>query len=260
MKMRMALAQIQILPGDFQHNLNSASRFMQNAADNHTDMILLPELWSSGYDLEQAAHWSAANAALLPDLANLAQRHHLWIGGSLLEEDHGRIYNTFSLFDPQGNKHASYRKIHLFGLMKEDRILHPGSQPTFTSLPWADCGLAICYDLRFPELFRQYTLQGAQLFLIPAEWPLSRAKHWSTLLCARAIENQCFVAAVNSVAAGGETIFGGQSMLIDPSGNILSQASSGEEELVIADLDFDLVEQVRKTIPVFKDRRPDIYG
>lgn len=256
MIMRLALGQMQIKSGDFQHNLDKATLCMQNAAQQNADMLLFPELWSSGYDLERAPHWAARNAALFQDLAYLARQYRLWIGGSVLEEDQGRIYNTFVLTSAQGMQHTTYRKIHLFGLMDEDRFLHPGRQPVCTNLPWAACGLAICYDLRFPELFRKYALLGAHLILLVAQWPLSRIDHWKTLLCARAIENQCFIAAVNAVS---ETL-GGNSMLIDPWGSILAQASSNCEEVISADLDFDQVDRVRHTMPALKDRRPETYS
>lgn len=256
MIMRLALAQMLIKPGDFQQNLENARLCMQNAAQQNADMLLLPELWASGYDLENASHWAAVNAALFPDLANFARQYQLWIGGSLLEEDHGHIYNTFVLINPQGTQHAAYRKIHLFGLMDEDRFLHRGCQPVCTNLPWTACGLAICYDLRFPELFRNYALLGAHLILLVAQWPLSRIDHWKTLLCARAIENQCFIAAVNTVS---ET-FGGNSMIIDPWGTILAQSSSNFQEVIMADLDLDQVDRVRQAIPALKDRRPEVYS
>jgi omega-amidase len=118
--------------------------------------------------------------------------------------------------------------------------------------------MTICYDLRFPELFRRYALAGARLILVPAEWPHPRRAHWQTLLRARAIENQCFVAACNRVGITGNSTFFGASAVIDPWGEALVEG--GETELILtATIDLSLVDTVRKRIPVFEDRRPELY-
>ncbi len=134
-----------------------------------------------------------------------------------------------------------------------------GERATLAKLPWGTAGLAICYDLRFPELFRGYALAGARLILLPAEWPHPRLAHWRTLLRARAIENQYFVAACNRVGADPNgTRFFGHSTLIDPWGEAIAEA--GEEPcLLTATLDLAQVEEIRRKIPVFEDRRTDLY-
>jgi len=259
MKMRLALAQMQIIPGDLPGNLKIAKEMITAAVAQNAELILLPELWSSGYDLSQATIHSAANHEITETISILARKHHIWIGGSLLEDRNGKVFNTFSLINSQGNRHASYNKIHLFRLMDEDRWLNAGDSPITTQLHCGKTGLAICYDLRFPELFRHYALADAHLILIVAEWPLIRMDHWRTLLRARAIENQLFIAAVNAVGDSAGTVMGGQSMLIDPWGEIVAEGSPSEEQLITAELDFDLVDQVRQTIPALTDRRQDIY-
>ncbi|MCS7040082.1 MAG: carbon-nitrogen family hydrolase, partial [Caldilineales bacterium] len=120
-------------------------------------------------------------------------------------------------------------------------------------------GLAICYDLRFPELFRLYALAGAQLILIPSEWPHPRLAHWRTLLRARAIENQCFVAAVNRVGSDRANTFCGHSALIDPWGETVVEADDASVQLLTATVDFALVDDVRRRIPALADRRPECY-
>ena len=259
MKIHIALAQIQISPGDQHKNLQKAGEMIRAAACQNADVILLPELWSSGYDLSHAAHWGAANEEVSQSISDLARQHSIWIGGTLLEAQGENIFNTFSLIDPQGKRHAAYDKIHLFKLMDEDRFLTAGDHPVITELPCGKTGLAICYDLRFPELFRHYTLAGARLILISAEWPLVRLEHWRSLLPARAIENQFFIAAVNAVGDSNGTLMGGSSMLIDPWGNIIIEGSTDSENLLIGELDIDLVDQARDSIPALSDRRPDIY-
>ena len=257
--MRLALAQMQIISGNLPGNLKKAKEMIAAAAAQNADLVLLPELWSSGYDLVRSAEHAEATKQITKSISSFASEHHIWIGGSLLEAQNGQIFNTFSFIDPQGKRHAAYNKIHLFSLMDEDRWLSAGDTPTITQLPFGKTGLAICYDLRFPELFRYYARADARLILLAAEWPLIREEHWRALLRARAIENQLFIAAVNAVGESAGTVMGGQSMIIDPWGNIIAKASPDEEHLLIAELDFDLVDQVRKAIPALTDRRPDIY-
>lgn len=223
-------------------------------------LILFPELWSSGYDLKNGMSHSHANLAILGELSRMAQEHQIFIGGSLLEDLSGKLYNTFYLLPPDGGQGAKYQKLHLFRLMHENRWLQPGKETCLVDLSWGKAGLAVCYDLRFPELFRTYALSGAQIVLLVSEWPLSRIAHWKTLLQARAIENQMYLAAVNCVGSAGKETFGGSSAVIDPWGELLVQGSEHEEQLLITELDLAQVEQVRQKIPVFDDRRPDIYS
>ena len=136
------------------------------------------------------------------------------------------------------------------------------SQPTVLAFSAAQsgdkCGLLICYDLRFPELFRTLALQGVELLLLPAQWPAARRYHWETLTAARAIENQLFLAACNSCGTAGETVFGGASRILGPRGELLAAAGVGEE-IVTAALDFSVLAEVRNSINVFHDRRPELY-
>jgi predicted amidohydrolase len=148
--------------------------------------------------------------------------------------------------------------MHLFRLMAEEKYLAPGEAATLADTPWGKIGMAICYDLRFPELFRRYALGGAQLILVPAEWPHPRRAHWQTLLRARAIENQCFVAACNRVGTTGNSTFFGASAVIDPWGETLIEGGEAEMILTVT-IDLALVDSVRRRIPVFEDRRPELY-
>jgi len=125
-------------------------------------------------------------------------------------------------------------------------------------LPWGRTGIAICYDLRFPELIRTYGVAGASLILIPAEWPYPRIEHWRTLIQARAIENQLFVAACNRVGVSGNTRFLGHSMIVNPMGDFIVEGGE-DETLLTASIDLDQVEQVRSLFNVNNDRRPEVY-
>jgi omega-amidase len=137
--------------------------------------------------------------------------------------------------------------------------LQAGQAPLAIDLPWGNTGIAICYDLRFPELFRRYAADGAKMFIIPAEWPLERIEHWRALLIARAIENQVYVVACNAAERTGDTTFGGHSMIVDPWGKVIIEG--GESPMLLtAAIELDVINEVRGRIPVWEDRRTDIYG
>jgi predicted amidohydrolase len=258
--MTLSLGQMTVSTGDPAANLARARAMVVEAARRGSQLVLLPELWSTGYDLE---HWRQYAAPLgsghFADIATLAREHCIAVGGSLLETQGDHATNCFALFGPDGDLWGSYRKIHLFKLMDEDRWLAPGQEVVTAESPWGALGLAICYDLRFPELFRRQAVTGARLILLPAEWPTRRIAHWSTLLRARAIENQCFVAACNCVGGSETDTFGGRSAVIDAWGETIIEAGSSET-LLTATIDLDLADRVRAHIPVLSDRRPELYA
>ena len=261
----ISLAQMDCILGRPQKNFERAGELLALAAQRGSDLAVLPELWSTAYDLENAAAYASSLSARgragnwFSRFAKLAKTHRLWLTGSILEvQADGLFYNCMPLYAPDGTLKGVYRKIHLFRLMHEDQYLAPGQGTTLLDLPWGKTGLAICYDLRFPELFRRYAIYGAQLLLIPAEWPSPRQEHWRTLLRARAIENQCFVAACNRAGVSQDTSFCGHSAVIDPWGETLAEAGSSEE-LLTGTLDLGLTDEVRRRIPVFEDRRPELY-
>lgn len=264
-QMTLSLVQMDCRVGDPEGNFTTATGAIAEAARRGSDLVLLPELWSTAYALDAAPSLASPLARSADDegwfgrMARLAAEHQLFVGGSLLEVRAGHFYNCFALYGPEGLLCGAYRKVHLFRLMDEEKYLAPGEEVVSLDLPWGRTGLAICYDLRFPELFRRYALGGARLMLIPAEWPHPRREHWRTLLRARAIENQCFVAACNRVGVTGSATFFGASTVINPWGETLVEAGEVETLLTIT-VDTDLVETVRRRIPVFEDRRADLYG
>ncbi len=259
MKYSIALAQTHIQIGDVSANLRIALQMIAEAARRGSKLVLLPELWPCGYDLPQAARHASATPEILAELNHQARQLNITIGGSLLEASPTGIYNAFAWVAPDLPEPVFYRKIHLFCPMDEDRYLLPGQQRVTVSPPWGPTGLAVCYDLRFPELFRRYALDGAVALALSAEWPARRAVHWQTLLRARAIENLCFAFACNCVGPSGDALFGGASAIISPWGECLAEASGIDEELLIAEIDTDQIERARRALPVFADRRPEFY-
>ncbi|MCB8921780.1 MAG: carbon-nitrogen family hydrolase [Ardenticatenaceae bacterium] len=261
MKLTIALGQMNVQLGNPQANLQKVAEFAAQAADMGADWLLLPELWSTGYDLQRAKEYATAvTHGIFAETAVLARNHRLAIIGSCLSDlGEGRVGNTAVYHNPAGEIQATYSKTHLFRLMDEDQYLTVGDALTPVETAWGKAGLAICYDLRFPELFRWYALRGARLMLLPAEWPQPRLAHWRTLLQARAIENQLFVAACNRVGEANGQIFFGHSCVVDPWGEVVLEMSE-DEGVATAVLDLSMVDNVRAQIPVFADRRPDLYG
>ncbi|GAB4577550.1 MAG: carbon-nitrogen family hydrolase [Anaerolineales bacterium] len=263
-KITLSLAQMHIELGNPEANFEQAAYWVAEAAQRGTDLILLPELWSTGYDLENwPRHATALDTGIFVRVAALAREYQIAIGGSLLEKQHDRAYNTFVLYDRTGTLTGAYAKIHLFRLMDEHLWLAPGETPRTIQIPTANTliptGLGICYDLRFPELWRGYALSGVQVALLPAEWPAARLVHWQTLLRARAIENQMFIAATNNVGDTKGTRFGGHSAVIDPWGETLIEGKD-QEDLLTVQIDLAKVAEVRRRIPIFEDRRPELYS
>jgi omega-amidase len=258
-KIIASLAQMHLILGQPETNLENAAGFIASAAKESSNMVLLPELWSTSYDLKKAKIHAEQNVSIVAQLAFLAKENHINIGGSLLEQNDGHLFNTYYLFSATGQLLARYRKIHLFRLMDEDKWLQAGDALQIIPFQWGQTGLAICYDLRFPELFRKYALENAILMTLCAEWPIQRINHWKILLQARAIENQMFFAGVNSVGMTGDTTYGGNSAIINPWGEVLVQGNDHDEQLLTAEIDLDQVSQCRQKIPVFQDRRPELY-
>lgn len=255
----IALGQMHVHTGQPQANLAQAREFAAQARDADADLLLLPELWLHGYDLERAWAWGALlGEGGFAKMAELARGFGLCIAGSLLERHTGGVSNTAVLYGPDGTLLGSYRKIHLFRHMLEARYLAPGDHAALCPTAWGPMGLAICYDLRFPELFRAMALEGALIFLVPAQWPAERLEAWILMARARAAENELVVAACNRVGSDGHVEFPGHSLVVDPWGNVLEEGDN-QERLLIAQVDLREIGEVRGYLTVFQDRRPDAY-
>jgi predicted amidohydrolase len=259
--MKTALIQMDIVLGDVSANRKKAQSMIEEGLRAGAQLFVLPELWTTGYKLDQIHQLAEPdNGPTLQMLKNIAKQNQVEImGGSLAELRDGKVYNTAYAFNQAGEMIGKYSKIHLIGLMAEDKYIAPGSSKCAFDMSFGKVGMNICYDLRFLELPRALALGGCQVMFVPAEWPTIRGKHWLTLNMARAIENQMFVLAVNRVGKDDNNAFFGNSMLIDPWGEVLAHGSSDQEEVVIADVDFSSVADIRKRIPVFADRRPQYY-
>ncbi len=256
----IALAQMDVPQGQPEANLARARDFAGQAREAGADLLLLPELWLHGYDLERADTLAAPlDEGGFADMASMAKDFEIHVVGSILERHQEGVSNTAVLFDPGGKLLGSYRKMHLFRLMQEHRYLTPGTHATLCPTPWGPTGLGICYDLRFPELFRTMALAGAKLFVVPAQWPVKRLEAWLLLARARAAENELIVAACNRVGQNSDGVtFPGRSIVVDPWGNTVIEGDD-RECLLIARVDLHEIDKARRYLTVYKDRRPAAY-
>ncbi|WP_321393901.1 carbon-nitrogen family hydrolase [uncultured Desulfuromusa sp.] len=253
-----ASIQFNISLGYIDANLDTATAALQRVAQQGARLAVLPEMWSCGYDYRNLTELAKETPRVLEEMQKECLKLDLVTVGSLPELEDDRIYNTAYVID-KGEIVGSYRKLHLFSTMHEDRFLSSGDHSLVIDTSIGRLGIAICYDLRFPELFRKLALAGAEIICIPAEWPKPRQEHWKTLLRARAIENQLFVIAANCCGIQGKLDFTGLSQLISPLGDVLQIAAEENIELV-AKLDFSEMESYRKKIDILNDRRADVYG
>lgn len=263
---RVALGQFSIQAGDPPENLRRVAELAPRAAEGGAELLVLPEMWATGYDLpNNARHVPDDSGAHLEAVRALARRHRLAIAGSLLTRRGDRFYNTATLVSAEGETLLHYDKLHLFTPFDEHHYLQPGDlagavtrEVTWPGGAHATLALAVCYDLRFPELFRRYAGDGAGLIVLPAEWPRSRTGHWRLLLQARAVENLCFVVGVNRTGSSNGTVFGGHSLVCDPWGEIIAEAGE-DDELLICEVDPARVAATRARFPALADRRPDLW-
>jgi predicted amidohydrolase len=256
----VSLAQINVRAGNPRINWDTVQERTAEAARRGSELVVFPELWDNGYALEKAKEIaSQINSGLFAQVAALSRSANIHILGSMLEKRGVGTYNTAALFAPGRGVLGAYRKIHLFGLMGEPQFLSPGESPLTLDAPWGTTSVAICYDLRFPELLRRYAVEGAKVLLLPAEWPVQRINHWRTLIQARAIENQYYVIACNCIGEHNGTTYGGHSMVVDPWGNLVAEAGDGETMLTVQ-IDLDKVDEIRREMPVLEDRRSSLYN
>ena len=255
----VSLAQINIKAGDPRVNWNTAQEAINEAARRGSDLVVLPELWDNGFALDKAKDVaSGLSGGLFAQVAALSKQLNIHILGSMLEKRGISVYNSAAVFSPRGVLGA-YRKIHLFEPMEETIYLSPGEAPLTIDLPWGRTSLAICYDLRFPELLRRYAVEGAKVLVLPSQWPNPRLNHWRTLIQARAIENQYFVIACNRVGESNGQTFFGHSMIVDPWGDLVVEGGESETMLTVK-IDTDIVDDVRNRMRVLPDRRPNLYN
>ena len=263
--MKIALAQFEVQRGAVVANLKVIRELASQAVAQGAQVVFLPEMCTTGFDWQRNRELLSQAAEHRAQIAQLAVEFDVAICGSFLEQTElGRAANTLYYFERTGAVAAQYRKVHLFTLFGEEKHVQAGEAIVTANTELGRIGGSVCYDLRFPELFRKCTLDGAVVQVLPAAFPHPRLAHWRTLIQARAIENQCYFIATNQcgIEGHGSTVgdihYFGHSMVVDPWGEILLEA--GESEGVyLTDVDISLVAKVRDRLTALNDRRPELY-
>jgi predicted amidohydrolase len=269
---RLRVACVQLNSTDSKaENIGRAERLVAQAAATGADLIVLPEKWTGigPPDLMRSLAESLDDGETVEAMSRWAKTHRVTlVGGSIVERREGRekLSNTCVVFDPQGEVQAVYRKIHMFDVevggqvYRESETEEPGEATVTTEVEDWKLGLTICYDLRFPELYRVLAVEGAEVVTVPAAFTLFTGKdHWELLLRARAVENQCYVVAANQwgTFADGKAAYG-RSLIADPWGVVLAEAPD-EDCVISAELDRARMEDIRRRLPSLANRQPAAY-
>ncbi len=230
--MRIAMIQMDAAEGDVERNTARAFSMLEEAAPR-SDLIVMPELWTIGYNFHDFSdHVISLQDSLIQKLSAFAREHRVVLeAGTLPISSAGKVRNTALLFDEKGNVQASYSKRHLFQGYLEGKLMEPGKNLMETEIHGVKAGMAVCYECYFPRMWRKMAKAGTTLVMAPASWPLEHILQWRVLTRARAIENGICVCAVNMAGTYHGTQLGGHSLFIDPLGHILAEAGEGEEIL-----------------------------
>ncbi|XP_069744817.1 omega-amidase NIT2 isoform X2 [Narcine bancroftii] len=268
MEFRLALIQLMVSPLKAS-NYNRLGTFVKEAASRGAKVVALPECYNSPY----GTNYFPEYAERIPGestrvLSEVAKEFGVYlIGGSIPEEDDGKLYNTCTVFAPNGSMLLKYRKIHLFDIdvpgkirFQESETLSPGSSLCTFDTPYCKVGIGICYDMRFTELAQIYTQKGCQLLVYPGAFNMTTGPaHWELLQRARAVDNQVYVAAVSPARNEKSSyVAWGHSSIVNPWGEVLAKAGS-EETIIYADIDLKYLSGIRQQIPILKQKRHDLY-
>ena len=260
--MRVAMIQMDMDLGAPEKNFAHAVELVHEAAKANPDVITLPETWNVGFfPKENLPALADKDCGQVKEIFSaLAKEHNVnIIAGSVanLRPD-GKVYNTACVFDRTGALVAEYDKVHCFTPSGEHEYFERGKSPCNFELDGVPCSVVICYDIRFPELIRSEMLAGSKVQFVVSQWPEARTLHWDTLNRARAIESQCYLSCTNSVGTAGATKCCGHSAVYAPMGECLI-LGGGDEQILVADMDLSIVDQVRSNINVYRDRIPEAY-
>lgn len=258
--MKISSIGLKSILGENETNLNHAVSKINEAMSQNPDVIVLPELFSTGFFPKDIKNHADKNGEKTKEiLGNLAKNLSVNIvAGSIINEKNGKFYNTSFTFNRSGNLVSEYSKTHLFTHANEDSYFSFGENLSVFELDGVKCGIIICYDLRFAELIRILALKGVEVLFVVASWPLLRLEHLRTLAQARAIENQFFLCLSNATSNIENVQYAGHSMIINPWGEILSQGDENEH-IINANVDLKVLKDIRESINIYKDRKTNLY-
>jgi omega-amidase len=255
MTLKIAIVQMEIDDGQKKENVDRALRYLEESKSLKPDIVCLPELFSTGYDLINSKLLAEPiSGETMTKLLEFSEGNFA-ILGTFLEERNRNYYNC-GFFVDNGQIIHIYRKIHLFAPMEEKKFLTPGNSISIFTFNDIKIGMGICYDLRFPEFFRKIASEGVKVIFLPSEFPEPKREVWKSLSFARSIENQCYFVAINRVGKGKQNTFFGNSLVADGKTIKLMNENPG---IGFYTLDMDNIEELRKDLPIFTDRREDLY-
>ncbi|XP_061484210.1 omega-amidase NIT2 isoform X2 [Rhineura floridana] len=268
-KFRLALIQLRVSAAKTE-NLNRACDLVKSAAGQGAKLVVLPECFNSPYGTKYFPEYAEKiPGESTQKLSEIAKECGIYlIGGSIPEEDAGKLYNTCPVFGPDGTMLAKHRKIHLFDInvpgkiqFQESETLSPGDRFSVFDTPYCKIGLGICYDIRFAELAQIYTQKGCQLLVYPGAFNLTTGPaHWELLQRGRAVDNQVYVATASPARdEKASYIAWGHSTVVNPWGEVIAKAAM-EETVIYADIDLKKLAEVRQQIPILSQKRSDLYA
>lgn len=268
MKFELALCQLMV-EKDQEDNLKRAEEMVRRAAKRGAEVIALPEMFNTPYSAKYFQKYAEEDGGPVERrLSALARECGVYlIGGSVPERDGKQIYNTCYCYDREGKRIGKHRKVHLFDVNVkggvsycESEVLSPGGHSTVIETEFCSVGIGICYDVRFPELFRKMTLEGAKLIVLPASFNMTTGPaHWELTLRTRALDNQVYFAGASPARnLDSPYLSYGNSCVVDPWGEVCGKADS-REGIVSAAVDLDYLESIRQELPLLSQRKPEVY-
>jgi predicted amidohydrolase len=255
---RICSAQIASIWEDPEKTLDKAGLFARHAAASGAALICFPEQFATGWDPHPQKNIQDIHGSIVTTLQEYAKEYGIGILGSFRQENDPLPKNTAVAIGRDGTILSTYAKMHLFSHGCEDRGCSPGTDLGIFTLDALTCGIAICYDLRFPDLFRLYARKGVQAVFVPSAWPHIRTRHWELFIQTRALENQMYIIGVNTTGRTPIESYSGDSMIADPEGTVIARANEAEQ-LMFADLDPAFIATIRSRFPMEKDRRDELY-
>ena len=257
--LKVGLLQLQVIREDAARNSRYVLGEIRDAARSGCDVLVLPELWNAAFPLLGPQVLITEDNPLIRNIAQTASRNETWIvAGSMAINTQAGPRNRCLVFSPDGELVYRYDKIHLYPGLDEPNILSSGCSPGIAFICGIPCGLMICFDAEFPEIAQYLASRGARVIFVPGAWKTEYIRFWRALLLSRSIENQVFIVGVNRCDRGKNASFGGQSMAIDPFGDIILQLDDSPRFQRVV-LDLDKVDAARKEHKVVSSRRPEIY-
>lgn len=252
--MKIALAQMDIVWNKPQDNYNKIDKFIKEAKDKNVELILFPEMCLTGFNMDIHS-FKEDEKDILSWFSNKAIENNINIGFgyAVLNKNKNKGENKYAVISKEGKQYIDYVKIHPFSMSREDKYFIKGENISLCKINGVTISTFICYDLRFPYIFQKASTK-AQLITVASNWPMERREQFITLLKARAIENQCFIVGVNRVGSGDNLNYSGDSMIINPNGEIIANAYN-KEMLLVADINIEEINKLKEHMNLLKDRR-----